>query len=125
MVALSIRDGTLLVRMRGLGMVLALKRRLRIPLACIAGVHIDDEAAHGFWKGVRLPGTHIPGLLVAGTFHRGGRRTFWSVRRGRRAVVIDLENARYDRLVLEVADPDGAVRMLTDALRGWAFQRSK
>lgn len=115
MVELRTEQGELVVRLRGFSRVLALKSGFRIPLASITGLGLDPQAARGFWKGIRFPGTHVPGFLVAGTFFREGRKNFWSVRRGRTAVVIDLENAPYRRLILEVRDPDAAVRMIEEA----------
>jgi hypothetical protein len=39
-------------------------------------------------------------------------RHFWDVRRADRAIEIDLAGVPYDRLVVEVADPDAALAQL-------------
>jgi hypothetical protein len=41
---------------------------------------------------------------------------FWDVHHGDHAVVIDLADQSYDRLVVEVTDPDATVRLITGAL---------
>jgi hypothetical protein len=46
----------------------AFKRSLGIPLAHIKEIRADSEIAHGWWHGIRMPGTNIPGVLTAGTF---------------------------------------------------------
>ena len=43
----------------------ALRSSLDIPLAHIRGVRIDPDAAAGWWHGIRLPGTNIPGVITA------------------------------------------------------------
>jgi len=95
----------------GFHKVWALRSRLVIPAAHILGARRAGDAVRG-WKGWRLPGTWIPGIITAGTFYRHGRSTFWDVSRGENAVVVDLENEKYHRLVIEVEDPDAVVSRL-------------
>lgn len=75
-----------------------------IPVASITGITADPTIGSEP-KGIRAPGTHVPGLLTAGTFHRDGNRIFWNIRRGTHAVVITLEGAQFDQLVIDVDDP--------------------
>lgn len=113
MVDLRVHDDTLEVEIRGLHKVWALKSRLRVPLAAIAGVRrAPPDATSGWWKGWRVPGTHLPGVIVAGTYYKDGEKHFWDVRNPERAVEIDLVGSEWDRLYLEVDDPDGALRLL-------------
>ncbi|HEU4698927.1 MAG TPA: hypothetical protein VFS40_07100 [Gemmatimonadales bacterium] len=65
---------------------------------------------------MRLPGTHIPGIITAGTFLQDGRRTFWDVHDAERAIVVELEGERYDRLVVEVEHPMAVVSRIQAAL---------
>src|SRR5512132_3769816 len=62
----------------GVDQLWALKSRLDIPLAHVTDAEADPEAVRG-WKGWRGPGAHIPGVIVAGTFHHQGDRVFWDV----------------------------------------------
>jgi hypothetical protein len=34
----------------------------------------DPEAAHGWYHGIRLPGTNVSGVITAGTFYQDGKR---------------------------------------------------
>lgn len=116
MVELHVRDGAIDVDVRGLHKLFALKSRLRIPLAAITVVRRPSQLAlRNLWKGWRAPGTHVPGYLVAGTYYKGGERHFWDVRRGERAIEIGLSGADYDRMFVEVDDPDAAIRRIEDA----------
>lgn len=116
MVEVSIDQADLLVEVLGWSKLWALKRRLRVPLSQIRAVRWDPGVGKGWWKGWRAPGTHIPGVIAAGTFYRRGVREFWDIRDGRKAVTIELEGGSYRRLVVEVADPQGTVTMINAAL---------
>jgi hypothetical protein len=112
MVDLSVADGKLALHVEGADKLWAFKSSLEIPLEHVAGIRADPSIAHGWWHGLRAPGTHIPGVLTAGTFYQAGQRVFWDVHNPDNTVVIDLHDERYNELVVEVADPDSAVQML-------------
>jgi len=100
----SIDPEELVVEVEGLDKVLAFRSRIGIPLRHVRGATADPGIARE-WKGRRSPGTHLPGVVVAGTFHHDGDRIFWDVHDGSRAIVIELEDERYRRLVIEVENP--------------------
>ena len=72
---------------------------------------------HGL--GWRLPGTHIPGSLKAGTFYLfnspDDKPTFFDVQHASNVVVLDLADEHYNRLVIEVADPDAVAALFSPA----------
>lgn len=105
MVDLSIASGNLELHVRGADKLWALKSSLEIPLQHIAGIRADPTVALGWWHGIRMPGTNIPGVLTAGTFYQHGKRVFWDVHNPENTVVIELHDERYDELIVEVADP--------------------
>ena len=116
MVGLSIAEGKLTVHVWGADKLWAFKSSLELPLAHIAGVHADPEAARGWYHGMRMPGTNVPGVITAGTFYQDGKRVFWDVHHPEKAVVINLHDERYNELVVEVNDPDAAVKLIQNAL---------
>ncbi len=59
---------------------------------------------------------HVPGVLVAGTFHQDGQRVFWDVHDSAKAVVIELDDDTYQRLVIEVPDPRATVEHIERAV---------
>jgi hypothetical protein len=110
-------DGeALVVEIEGMDKLWALKSRLRIPLANVRGATADPGIVKEP-KGVRAPGAHLPGVIVAGTFHLEGERVFWDVRDPAQAVVIELADERYNRLVIQVSDPRATVRLIEEATR--------
>ncbi len=117
MVEASIQDGDLVIEVRGWSRLWTLKRQLRFPLSCITAVRWDPAVVKGWWKGWRILGTHLPGVIIAGTFYRDGGRHFWDVRPGAsRAVTIELAHCRYRRLIVDVADPARTVSAIIAAV---------
>ncbi|MGW3493764.1 hypothetical protein [Streptomyces sp. NPDC001020] len=115
MAHISIDDDNLIVEIEGLDKLWALKSRLTIPLAHVRGATADPGIVKEP-KGLRSPGTHVPGVVTAGTFHVDGERVFWDVRDPAKAVVIQLADERYARLVIQVSDPHATVALVEDAL---------
>lgn len=105
MVDLTISGGSLELQVLGVDRLWALKSSLEIPLHHIEGIRADPEVARGWWHGIHMPGTDIPGVLTAGTFYQHGKRVFWDVHNLENTVVIELRDERYDELIVEVADP--------------------
>lgn len=116
MVDVSIAGGKLMLHIRGADKLWAFKSSLEIPLVHIAGVRVDAEAARGWYHGIRMPGTNVPGVITAGTFLQDGKRVFWDVHHPEQTIVIDLHDERYSQLVVEVDDPDGAAKLIQSAL---------
>lgn len=117
MVDVSIGDGTLLLTVRGLHVLWALRHRLEIPLGHIREVRrAEPGIMRGWWKGIRAPGTHLPGVIVAGTYYQGGEKVFWDVCDDSRAIVIELTGESYARLIIEVADPEETIATIRKAL---------
>jgi hypothetical protein len=116
LVDLSIAEGKLVLHVRGADKLWAFKSSLEIPLVHIAGVRADPEIARGWYHGIRMPGTDVPGVITAGTFYQDGKRVFWDIHRPEKTIVIDLHDERFNQLVIEVADPGAAVKLIQSAL---------
>ena len=113
---LSIAESKLILHVRSADKLWALKSSLEIPLAHIASVRADPGVARGWYHGIRMPGTNVPGVITAGTFYQDGKRVFWDVHHPENTIVIDLHDERYSELVVEVDDPDRAVRLIQSAM---------
>ena len=117
MVEVTIEEDRAVFAVQGADRLWALKSRLEIPLRHIRGARRDPEIAHGWWKGFRAPGTHVPGVIVAGTFYQDGKRIFWDVHEPANTIVVELADERYDEIIVEVADPAATLEALTAAVR--------
>lgn len=116
MVDLSIADGKLTLHVRGADKLWSFKSSLEIPLVHIAGVRADAEVARGWYHGIKMPGTNVPGIITAGTFYQDGKRVLWDVHHPEKTIVIDLHDERFNQLVVEVANPEEAVTLIQNAL---------
>jgi len=116
MVRVSIEADRVRFEVEGWDKLWALKSSLEIPLAHILSVRIDPEPARGWWHGLRLPGTQIPGILTAGTFYQSDGAVFYDVHDPERTIVLELDHEHYQRLVIEVHDPAATVDTIRSAL---------
>jgi hypothetical protein len=116
MVNVVVEGGRVRFEVEGWDRLWALKSQLEIPLAHIRAVRADPEPARGWWHGLRLPGTQIPGLLTAGSFYQSDGFVFYDVHDPERTVVIELDHEHYQRLVIEVANPADVVKTLSSAI---------
>lgn len=110
MLEIELTGQTLIIHMRGIYRVLALRGRVECALANVRAVAPDVAPAL-----LALPlrsthkvGTRLPGRLIIGSFGtRASGTNFYAIRTGERAITITLEHERYAALILEVEDPAG------------------
>jgi hypothetical protein len=88
----------------------ALHGDVSVPRAAVLGARVVPdgmEEVHG------LKGAGLPGAVMVGTWRDGESVTF-AVCHGRQpAVVVDLADQVFDRIVVTVEDPEAAVAALT------------
>lgn len=102
--------------MEGWDKLWALRSQLEIPLEHVKAVRIDPEAARGWWHGLKLAGTNIPGIVAAGTFYQSEGAVFFDVKDPERSIVFDLDHEFYKRLVIEVENTDETVDLVKAAI---------
>ncbi len=106
MVTITIADDRIRFDVEGIDRMWALRSQLEFPLSHIRSARVDPQAARGWWHGIRLWGSNIPGILTAGTFYQNGRVVFYDVHDPERTIVIELDHEHYDRIVVEVEQPE-------------------
>lgn len=112
---IELTSNALVIHVEGADRVWALKSRLEIPLTNVVDAQPASEEARQWLHGMRLGGTHIPGVISAGRFYSEGRLVFWDVHDPEKAIGIELRDERYGRLVLEVQDPERELAAITAA----------
>lgn len=109
MTTIEITADELVVHVRGVERVLALRSELRVPLAHVLGAEPSPPEVRQRWRDLlraHVPGTDLPFVLMEGSFlFRGGELAFWDVRDPDRTVLVRLDHERYRTLVLQVDDP--------------------
>jgi hypothetical protein len=116
MVEISIEGGRLHLEVQAWDKLWSLRSHLEFPLEHVTSVRLDAEAARGWWHGIRLLGTQVPGLLTAGAFYEQRGVVFYDVHDPDRTIVLELNHERYSRLVVEVQDPAAAVKTVSGAI---------
>jgi hypothetical protein len=76
MVELTIYEGKLILHVKGADRLWAFKSTLEIPLRHVSAVRADPAIARGWWKGIRMPGTNVPGLNYGGDLLSGRKKNF-------------------------------------------------
>ena len=115
MAEIELTSTSLIVHVTGWDQIWALKSQVEIPLDHVVNVELDTDEARKWWLGWRLPGTHVPGVITAGTFYRHGERVFWDVHNPDKAIAIHLAHDQYAKLVVEVDDPQEAIAAINRA----------
>lgn len=98
---IAFENDEMVVRLGPLEKLAALRgKALRVPRTAIRKV--KRSLPPSTWKQLRVPGTHIPGLLKAGSYYTDRGWEFWYVTRaGRRhPLTVELEGQPYRYLVL-------------------------
>ena len=116
MVEVSVDKEDLVFTVQGLHKLWAFKSSVRVPIGSVRSVARDADAKRGMWKGIRFPGTHIPGLIVAGTFYQRHRKSFWDVTNAANTIVVETHGGPYDRIVVDVSDPRKTVQLIESVL---------
>ena len=98
------REGDeLVVLLNDLEKVGALRGGPRVPLSAIRDVRVTESPFREL-RGLRAPGSGIPGALALGTWRYRGGKDFAALYRGGPALVIDLEGADLSRLLISAHD---------------------
>ena len=119
MAEVELTEDALIIHVRGLDRIFALKSRLEIPLSHVLGAEVDPDLRHpNPLKSLRFTATQIPWVVTAGTFYQEGERVFWDVHDPKKAVVIRLSDERYARLIIGVEDPASTAATIEAAIGG-------
>lgn len=95
--------------------IAALRGDVSAALGEVADVRVS---AHPFGelRGIRAPGTGVPGIIALGTWRHRGGKDFVAIYRGRPAVVVELRpGSEFERLIVAAEDPDRTIEAIRSA----------
>jgi hypothetical protein len=103
---IDLSDGrNLVLRLKPIEMLGAASGKIRVPISSVTAVEADADP----WserRGLRAPGTAIPGVIAYGTCRYRGGKDFALVLGRREALRVDLDSASpCRRLLVTVPDP--------------------
>ena len=111
MVAITKSDNHFIFEVKGAHKLWAFKNQITIPVKDVVRAYQDADALPN-WKGWKMPGTSIPFVLTAGTYYRGGKKDFWDVVNKKNCIIVELKDAEYNQLIIEVENPEAALAIL-------------
>ncbi len=112
MVTIEKQADNFVFEVKGLHKLWALKSQITIPKENIITAYPNTENLNWI-MGLRMPGTHIPGLITAGTYILKDGTIFCDVSDYKKSIVVELKDEYYKRLVIEVEDVEAAINTLT------------
>lgn len=116
MAELRVEDGLLRVRLSALEKLGAMRGDIQIPLVTITAVRVTDDPWSEL-RGVRAPGTGLPGVISLCTRRGNGIRDFAAVYgRAGRAVVVETRGTEFDRLVVSRDDAESTAQRIQRSL---------
>jgi predicted dinucleotide-binding enzyme len=111
MASLLIDDREVTVSMSAAEKIEALHGNVTVPRAAVVRARVVPDGLEEV-HGLKMPGTALPGIVMVGTWQNGEMITFAVCHGHRSAVVLDLADQVYDRIVVTVENPDDAVTRL-------------
>ena len=115
MARLTVEGPELVVGLSWLELLGALRGNVRVPLRAVRFASAEPDP-WGALRGIRAPGTGIPGVIALGTRRFNGSRDFAAVLGHRPAIRVDLgEESLFARLVVSVSDADGTAAAIRGA----------
>ena len=115
MVEITKNEKETVFEVKGLHKVWAFKSELRIPNSHILKAYCDENEINE-WKGIRALGTYIPSVIKAGTFYqdKDSSAIFMDIGNPKNAIIVDLKDEEYKKLIIEVSNPQDAITLLTE-----------
>ncbi len=116
MATISVAGDNLVVEVTGIDRVLAFKRRVTVPIEHVVTIGQDVRLGRPLMPGFPWMANSFPGVFTAGSYLRKGKWSFWVVHDPKQAVLIELRDEHYSRLVIEVHDPQATIALVNRAL---------
>ena len=112
---LSLNQNQLVIQLDWYEQLLAftLHNPIVIPLDHLLQVTAEEPQSR--WTDLRAPGTHLPGVIKAGTYYTRHGREFWYVTADRKFLVLELREEPYQKIVLTLENNHDWVDRITHA----------
>jgi hypothetical protein len=102
MATLRREGGELVVKLTALEKLGALRDDIRVPWASVRYIRVNESPFREL-RGLRI-GTRLPWIIGLGTWYMRGGRMFAAIYRRSPGVVVELDGARYRKLVVTMSD---------------------
>jgi hypothetical protein len=111
MVAVTTNENEFVFDILGSHQFWAFENKIIVPKdKIIRAYQSNDEFT--FWIGWKMPGTQLPWVITAGTYIKKGKRNFWDVCNKKNAIIVELKDSYYNKLIIEVENPQETLNKL-------------
>ncbi len=111
---LSIKGKELRIEFSFWETVWGMKRSFGVRLEQITEAHGREPQAA--WTDLRMPGTYVPWLIMAGSYWTRRGWEFWYVVRKQPFITLELKDHRYKRIILSMKDAERWVKTISAAI---------
>jgi hypothetical protein len=111
---IDIRDNKLIITIEGFYKILAVKSKLEIEAKNITAIRKKEKELYP--PLLRMPGTQIPGIITSGTYIDINRKEFWNVKSKGNKIVIELNNEKYTKVVLNVDNAEEIIEKVNEII---------
>ena len=111
MVAVTSNENEFIFDILGSHKFWAFENKIKVPKEKIVNAY-QSEDEFTFWIGCKIPGTQVPWVITAGTYIKKGKRNFWDVCNKKNAIIIELKDSYYHKLIIEVENPELTINIL-------------
>jgi len=111
MVTINTTEDQFIFEINGLHKLWTFQSEIKVSKKDIIKAFQSDEE-FTFWIGWRMPGTYLPWVITAGTYYKKGKRNFWDVVNKKNAIIVELKDSYYNKLIIEVKNPLEALNTL-------------
>ncbi|HST16566.1 MAG TPA: hypothetical protein VLK36_02785 [Gaiellaceae bacterium] len=118
MATLRREGGELVVKLNDLEKLGALHGDVRVPWPAVTGVRVSESPFREL-RGMRAPGTGLPGVIALGTWRGTGGKEFAALYRGGPAVIVTLESGEWRRLLVSDQNASALAEELREDLPEW------
>jgi hypothetical protein len=108
---LGVTGTELVLDLSGLEKVEGFHGDIHVPVSAVRDIRCVQDPWSEL-RGIRAPGTGVPGVVAVGTRRGSDIKDFAVVHGSGPAIVVDLAGAEYDRLVVTEDDAERAAREL-------------
>lgn len=116
MADLAVEGAAVVVRLTPLEKLGAMRGDVRVPLTAVTAVRVSEDPWSEL-RGMRMPGTGIPGVIALCTLRGAGVRDFAAVYGRRPAVVVEASGADFGRLTVSCDDAAEKAQVIARHLR--------
>jgi hypothetical protein len=114
----------LVFELHGIDEILAIKRRIEIPLGHVVSASTDRVDWNPL-KQLRLGGTYLPGIVKDGRYVSLNGWVFFEMHNPDKCVNVTLDNERYKKIFFEVEDKEAAAKIINEVIHEYQVRNKR